>query len=142
MGSEDYTISSDPDRLDRDWIHEAISTDTYWATGRSREDMDRAIEHSLPYGLYDGTGRQLAFARLVTDQTYFAWLSDVYVDRSARGKGVGKLLMRHLVEETEKMNLRRVMLATSDAQGLYGQFDFTEIDDDYAWMYRVRPGRD
>ena len=141
MGSEDYTVSSDPDRLDRDWIHEAISTDTYWAGGRTREDMDRAIDNSLSYGLYDATGRQLAFARLVTDRTYFAWLSDVYVDRSARGRGLGKLLMRHLLDEAERMNLKRVLLATGDAQELYARFGFTEIDDDYSWMYKVWPDR-
>jgi len=137
----EFTISSEPDRLDRDWIHEVISTDAYWAAGRTREDMDQAIEHSLPYGLYDRTGRQLAFARLVTDRTYFAWLSDVFVDRSARGKGVGKLLVEHVLQDAEKMNVKRVLLATADAQGLYERFGFTEIDDDYSWMYKVWPGR-
>jgi GNAT superfamily N-acetyltransferase len=141
MDRGDHTISSDPDRLDRDWIHRVISTDTYWAQGRARADMDQAIDHSLPYGLYDADGRQLAFARLVTDRTYFAWLSDVYVDRSARGKGVGKLLVRHIVEEAEKMGVKRLLLATDDAQGLYAQFGFKDIDDDFSWMYKVWPAR-
>ncbi|MCC3762941.1 GNAT family N-acetyltransferase [Glycomyces sp. TRM65418] len=139
--SDAYTISSDPDRLDREWIHRVISTDTYWAVGRTREDMDRAIDHSLPYGLYDGDGRQLAFARLVTDRAYFGWLSDVYVDRDARGKGLSKRLMAHIVEDAEAMRLKRIVLATGDAEGLYQQFGFTEIDDDYSWMYKVWPGR-
>jgi N-acetylglutamate synthase-like GNAT family acetyltransferase len=139
--NDEYTISSDPDRLDREWIHKVISTDTYWATGRTREDMDTAIDHSLPYGLYDRDGRQLAFARLVTDHAYFGWLSDVFVDRDARGKGLSKLLMRHLLADAERMKLKRVVLATGDAQGLYRQFGFTEIDDDYSWMYKVWPGR-
>ncbi|MCD0446530.1 GNAT family N-acetyltransferase [Glycomyces sp. A-F 0318] len=141
MTDDEHTVSTDPDRLDRDWIHRVISTDTYWAPGRTREDMDRAIDHSLPYGVYDASGRQLAFARLVTDQTYFAWLSDVYVDRAARGKGVGKLLMRHLLAEAERMDLKRVVLATADAQGLYRQFGFTEIDDGNTWMCSLRPDR-
>ncbi|THV32144.1 GNAT family N-acetyltransferase [Glycomyces paridis] len=140
MDTDAYEISSDPDRLDRDWIHRVISTDTYWATGRTREDMDRAIDHSLPYGVYEGD-RQVAFARLVTDRTYFAWLSDVIVDRSVRGGGIGKRLMAHLVAEAERMRLKRIVLATGDAQGLYERFGFTEIDDDYSWMYRVWPDR-
>ncbi|GAA2171094.1 MULTISPECIES: GNAT family N-acetyltransferase [Glycomyces] len=139
--SDAYTISSDPDRLDREWIHKVISTDTYWAMGRTRERCDLAIDHSLPFGLYDGDGRQLAFARLVTDHAYFGWLSDVYVDREARGRGVSKRLMAHILEETERMGLKRVLLATADAQGLYRQFGFDEIDDDYSWMYKVWPAQ-
>jgi N-acetylglutamate synthase-like GNAT family acetyltransferase len=139
--NDEYTISSDPDRLDREWIHKVISTDTYWAEGRTREDMDHAIAHSLPYGLYDRDGRQLAFARLVTDRAYFGWLSDVFVDRQARGKGLSKLLMQHVIAEAEQMRLKRILLATGDAQGLYQQFGFTEINDDYSWMYKVWPGR-
>lgn len=141
MSSEGYTISTDPDRLDRGWIHRVISTDAYWAEGRTREDMDLAIDHSVPYGLYDSGGRQLAFARLVTDRAYFAWLSDVFVDREARGKGLSKLLVARIVADAEEMRLKRIVLATGDAQGLYGQFGFTEIDDDYSWMYRVWPAR-
>lgn len=140
--SDEYTISSDPDRLDREWIHKAISTDTYWAAGRSREDMDTAIEHSLPYGLYDRDGRQFAFARLVTDHAYFGWLSDVIVDRGARGGGLGKLLLARVVADAEAMKLKRILLATADAQGLYRQFGFVEIDGEYSWMHRQRPGRE
>jgi N-acetylglutamate synthase-like GNAT family acetyltransferase len=77
----------------------------------------------------------------VTDHAYFGWLSDVFVDRDARGKGLSKLLMQHLLADAERMKLKRVVLATGDAQGLYRQFGFTEIDDDYSWMYKVWPGR-
>jgi N-acetylglutamate synthase-like GNAT family acetyltransferase len=139
--SDAYTISSDPDRLDREWIHKVISTDTYWAMGRTRERSDLAIDHSLPFGLYDGNGRQLAFARLVTDHAYFGWLSDVYVDREVRGQGFSKRLVAHILEEAERMGLKRVLLATADAQGLYRQFGFDEIDDDYSWMYKVWPAQ-
>jgi N-acetylglutamate synthase-like GNAT family acetyltransferase len=139
--SDEYTISSDPDRLDREWIHKVISTDTYWGVGRSRERMDQAIDHSLTYGLYDGEGRQLAFARLITDRTTFAWLSDVFVDREARGKGLSKRLIAHIVDEADGMGVRRVLLATGDAQELYQRFGFVEIADDYSWMYKVWPDR-
>lgn len=137
--SDEYTISSDPGRLDREWIHKAISTDTYWAVGRTRERSDLAIDHSLPYGMYAADGRQVAFARLVTDHAYFGWLSDVYVDREVRGQGLSKRLMAHIVAEAERLGLKRVLLATGDAQGLYRQFGFDDIDDDYSWMYRVWP---
>lgn len=137
--SDAYTISSDPDRLDREWIHNVISTDTYWGGDRTRERMDFAIDNSVPYGLYGRSGRQLAFARLVTDRATFAWLSDVFVDRDARGQGLSKRLVGHIVDEAETMGVRRVLLATADAQGLYRQFGFGEIDDDYSWMYKVWP---
>ncbi|MFB9660996.1 GNAT family N-acetyltransferase [Glycomyces mayteni] len=140
MGSEAYEISTDPDRLDRDWVHRVISTDTYWAEGRTREDMDHAIAHSLVYGVY-GPGGQVAFGRLVTDRTYFAWLSDVFVDRSVRGQGISKLLMNRIVADAEEMGVKRVVLATADAQGLYRQFGFEEIADGYKWMYRVWDAR-
>ncbi|MBO3735776.1 GNAT family N-acetyltransferase [Glycomyces niveus] len=139
--SDEYTISSDPDRLDREWIHKVISTDTYWAVGRTRERSDLAIDHSLPYGVYAADGRQVAFGRLVTDHAYFGWLSDVYVDREVRGQGISKRLIAHIVDEAERLGLKRVLLATGDAQGLYRQFGFDEIDDDYSWMYRVWPAR-
>jgi N-acetylglutamate synthase-like GNAT family acetyltransferase len=139
--SDEYTISSDPDRLDREWIHKVISTDTYWAVGRTRERSDLAIDHSLPYGVYAADGRQVAFGRLVTDHAYFGWLSDVYVDREVRGQGISKRLIAHIVDEAERLGLKRVLLATGDAQGLYRQFGFDEIDDDYSWMYRVWPAQ-
>jgi len=139
--SDEHAISSDPDRLDREWIHKVISTDTYWGGDRTRERMDLAIDNSVPYGLYDAEGRQLAFARLVTDRATFAWLSDVFVDRPARGKGLSKRLIEHILEEAERMGLKRVVLATADAQGLYQQFGFGEIDDDFSWMYKVWPAR-
>jgi len=146
MGNEEttaaeYEISSDPGRLDLDWVHEAISTDTYWGTGRTRERMERAVENSIPYGLYGDEGRQLAFARLVTDRTTFAWLSDVFVHRDARGKGLGKRLIEHVVAEADAMGVKRVLLATADAEELYRQFGFTEIGGDFSWMYKVWPDR-
>lgn len=139
--SDAYTISSDPGRLDREWIHKVISTDTYWGGGRTRERMDQAIDHSLPYGLYDDAGRQVAFARLITDRTTFAWLSDVFVDRGVRGQGLSKRLIAHIVDEADRMGVRRVLLATGDAQSLYQRFGFAEIDDDFSWMYKVWPDR-
>ena len=129
-----YEISTDPARLDRDWIHARLSTDTYWAGERSRERVERTIAHSEPYGVYAADGRQVAFARVVTDRTTFAWLSDVYVDRSVRGDGVGKLLVGRIMADVEEYGLRRMVLATDDAHGLYARFGFAPHPKPEMWM--------
>jgi N-acetylglutamate synthase-like GNAT family acetyltransferase len=134
-----YEFSSDPDRIDPARVHELIA-DTYWGTGRSRELMDAAIAGSRPYGVYRrGTGEQVAFARVVTDGVTFAWLADVVVDAAVRGQGVGKLLIAGVVAELEPLGLRRTLLATADASGLYEQFGWVRVDPQYSWM--ERPGR-
>ncbi|GAB3992331.1 GNAT family N-acetyltransferase [Glycomyces albus] len=136
-----YEISTDPDRLDRDWIHKALSTDTYWATGRSRERNDVALDNSLCYGVYDAD-RQVGFARIITDRVTFAWICDVYVDRDARGRGLGKRLMERVVDDLDKMGLRRAALATGDAQELYRRYGFAELDGaETVWMSKQWAGR-
>ncbi|WP_026930657.1 GNAT family N-acetyltransferase [Glycomyces tenuis] len=142
MGEPPYVISGDPERLDLAWIHKVISTDTYWAEGRSRERSDRAIEHSLCYGVYHSSGRQLGIARVVTDRVTFAWLCDVYIDPEARGDGIGKRLVAHVLDDLDRMGLRRVLLATQGAEEFYRRFDFAEVDDDSStWMAKRWPGR-
>ncbi|GIG63841.1 GNAT family N-acetyltransferase [Phytomonospora endophytica] len=131
-----FEISTDPARLDLDWLHERLSTDTYWATGRSRERMLRTIENSVPYGVFAADGTQVAFARLVTDRATFAWLSDVYVDRSTRGSGVGKLLMERIMADVETFGLRRMVLATDDAHELYRRYGFEAHPKPEMWMER------
>ncbi|MFE0739524.1 GNAT family N-acetyltransferase, partial [Streptomyces sp. NPDC058855] len=87
---EGYELSVDPDRIDVGRVHQWLSTDAYWAIGRPREKQESAIAGSLNFGVYEaGSGEQVAYARVVTDRSTFAWLCDVYVDRSARGKGLG-----------------------------------------------------
>ncbi|GAB3649408.1 GNAT family N-acetyltransferase [Glycomyces tarimensis] len=136
--AEDYVISTDPERIDLDWLHKALSTDTYWAPDRPRERVAQAVEHSLCYGLYDTSGRQLGFARLVTDRTVFAWLGDVYIDREARGEGLGKRLVERIMRDVEAMGLRRIVLSTDDADGLYRKFGFTDLDrEETTWMHRL-----
>jgi GNAT superfamily N-acetyltransferase len=135
-----YEFSTDPDRIDAARVHELI-THTYWGTGRSRKVMDAAIAGSRPYGVYrSGTVEQVAFARVVTDGVTFAWLADVVVDPAVRGKGVGKLLIAGVVAELEPLGLRRTLLATADAQGLYEQFGWVPVDPQYSWMERPRRG--
>ncbi len=135
--ADEYVISTDPERIDLDWLHKALSTDTYWAPGRPRERVAQAVANSLCYGLYDPSGRQLGFARLVTDRTVFAWLGDVYIDREVRGRGLGKRLVGHVMRDVEAMGLRRIVLSTDDAEGLYRGFGFTDLDGEKStWMHR------
>ncbi|QIJ61694.1 GNAT family N-acetyltransferase [Streptomyces sp. JB150] len=130
-----YEISTDPGRVDAGRVHRWLSTDAYWAIGRTREKQDRAIAGSLNFGVYDTrSGEQVAYARVVTDRTTFAWLCDVYVDRPVRGKGVGTALVAAVREELRPDGLRRILLATHDAHGVYGKLGFAPLDRPEQWM--------
>ena len=119
------TISTDRSRLDRDAIHEFLRG-SYWARGIPRELVDRAIDNSLCFGLYDGD-RLVGFARAITDFTTFAYLSDVFVLESHRGRGLGTWFMATVLSHPDLQNLRRWMLATADAHGLYQKVGFTAL---------------
>ncbi|MFE5477531.1 GNAT family N-acetyltransferase [Nocardia sp. NPDC056541] len=131
-------ISTDPAAVDLDWLHHRLSTDAYWAPGRSRERVRRVVENSLPYSVFHD-GSQIAFARLVTDRTTFAWLSDVYVDRWQRGKGVGKLLLDRIMADADDWGLRRMALATGDAHDMYRPYGFTAHPEPDQWMEKTWP---
>lgn len=119
-------ISDDKARLDRPFIHRFLSQRSYWATDVPMEVVDRSIEHSLCFGLYKA-GRQIGFARAVTDLATFAWLADVFIADEERGSGYGKKLMAAIVAHPGLQGLRRVMLGTRDAHTLYEQFGFTGL---------------
>ena len=120
----DYTISTDPARLDLGVIHGFLAR-SYWATGRSRERVERAIAASLPFGLYHPTG-QVGFARVVTDHVVIAFVADVFVLEAHRGKALGKWLVEVVTGTPELQRIRRWLLGTRDAHGLYRQFGFTD----------------
>jgi GNAT superfamily N-acetyltransferase len=120
-----YEISTDPARLDVDAIH-AFLTQSYWSPGIPRATVARAIANSLCFGVF-WQGQQVGFARMVTDKTTFAYLCDVYVLEAHRGRGVSKQLMDYVVKHPDLQGLRRMMLATRDAHGLYAQFGFTPL---------------
>ena len=122
----EYTISDDRARLDMDVIHGFLSRESYWARGRSRERVERSIENSLAFGVYRADGRQVGFARVVTDRATFAWLADVFVVSEERGRGLSKWLVECALAHPELQNLRRWLLATRDAQELYRRYGFTE----------------
>ena len=129
---ENLLISTDPARLDLDAITEMLSR-AYWAQGRTREMIARYVEHSLVFGIYDGE-KQIGLARIVSDYTTFAWLCDVFIHEDYRGRGLGKWLMETIMSHLELQGLRRFLLATRDAHGLYAQFDFTPLASPERWM--------
>ena len=126
------TISTDPDRLDIDAIHSLLSR-AYWAKGRTREVIARYVQFSLVFGVYDGQ-KQVGLARIVSDYTTFAWLCDVFIHEDYRGKGIGKWLMETILAHPDLQGLRRIMLATNDAHGLYAKYGFTAMHNPENWM--------
>ncbi len=124
--------------MDLDIIHGFIS-ESYWAKGIPKELLKRAIENSLCFGIFTNTGEQVAFARMITDSTTFAYLADVFVLEAHRGKNLAKWLMRSILEHPELQNLRRMVLATRDAHGLYQQFGFTELSNPSTFMELWQP---
>ncbi|MER6084570.1 GNAT family N-acetyltransferase [Streptomyces sp. NPDC001833] len=132
---EGYEFSADTDRVDVERVHRWLSTDAYWATGRPLDQQERAMAGSLNFGVYDtATGEQVAYARVVTDQALFAWLCDVYVDPSVRGKGVGTAMVGAVREHLRPSGVRRVLLATHDAHGVYEKLGFAPLERPDQWM--------
>ncbi|GAA1167886.1 ribosomal protein S18 acetylase RimI-like enzyme [Kitasatospora gansuensis] len=128
-------ISTDPARLDAALVHRWLSEDAYWALGRSREKQDRAIAGSLNFGAYDAaSGAQLGYARVVTDLATFAWLCDVYVARTARGRGLGTALATAVRDHLAPYELRRVLLSTGDAHQVYARVGFEPLAEPGKWM--------
>lgn len=134
----EYIVSTDPSRLDIALIHRCLSTEAYWAIGRSRETVELAWKNSLPFGIYRNK-QQLGFARVVTDYATFAWLADVFVLPEHRGYGLSKLLLQDIFSHPELQGLRRWVLATRDAQELYRQFGFQQLSSSLGWMEKFNP---
>jgi GNAT superfamily N-acetyltransferase len=116
-------ISTDKARLDVAMIHTFLANDSYWVAGISRANVEKSIRHSLCFGAY-AAGRQIGFARIVTDYVRFAHLMDVFVLSEFRGRGISKLLMERILSHPELQTIVRYTLGTQDAHGLYAQFGF------------------
>lgn len=136
MESE-YTISSDTAAMDVPAIHSFLST-AYWCSGIPLETVRRAVDNSVCFGVFH-SGRQVGFARAITDGATFAYLGDVYILEDHRGRGLGKLLMQRVFEHPRLQGLRRMMLATRDAHSLYARFGFTELADPEIMMENWDP---
>ena len=135
---EGYVISTDPARMDPVAIHAYLSR-SYWAAGIPIETVRRALANSLCFGLFHGDS-QVGLARVITDGATYAYLCDVYVLESHRGKGLGQWLMQVVTAHPDLQGLRRFGLATRDAHGLYEKFGFTALAHPDSHMEIVRPG--
>jgi GNAT superfamily N-acetyltransferase len=133
-----FEVSTDQSRLDVPMIYRFLSEQSSWAVGISRPIVERAIENSLCFGGYLD-GRQIAFARVITDFATFANLVDVFVMPEYRGHGYGKQLVGAVLRHPSLQRLRRFMLATKDAQGLYERFGFTTPSNPETLMERYFP---
>ena len=131
----DLIISDDKSKLDVELIHNFLST-SYWANGRTIEEVKKSIEHSICFGVYND-GMQIGFARIVTDYTVFAYLMDVFILEEFRGKGFSKLLLKRIFEDERFKSIKKWMLATKDAQSLYTQFGFGGIKNPDRLMEKV-----
>ena len=123
----EYTVSSDPARIDLQAVHHFLSEEAYWSPGVPLEVVRRAIAGSVVFGLYHGSD-QVGLARVVTDRATFAWVCDVFVLPEHRRHGLGKFLVECVRAHPDLQGLRRWLLATRDAHGLYAQFGFTVVE--------------
>ena len=133
---DDYTVVSDPAKLDIAAIHRYLSR-AYWSEGIPRDIVEKAIANSLCFGLFHGSA-QIGFARVVTDRATYAYLCDVYVLDECRGKGLGVWLMECVMSHPDLQRLRRFSLATRDAHGLYEKFGFAELNKPQSQMEILR----
>lgn len=133
----EFEISTDPARLDVPAVHEFLKN-SYWAKGIPVEVVRRSIGNSLCYGIYHGSA-QVGFARVITDRATFCYLADVFVLEPYRGRGLSKWLMECIMGHPDLLGVRRWMLATQDAHGLYQQYGFTPLNAPERWMEIHRP---
>jgi GNAT superfamily N-acetyltransferase len=135
-----FVISDDAGRLDLDAVHGFLKG-SYWARAIPRDLVERSLRHSLCFGVYEEPGgRQAGFGRVITDYATYGYVSDMFIDPSCRGRGLSKWLVEVMLGHPKLTELRRWMLVTQDAQGLYRQLGFREIEHPNWVMEIVRPG--
>ena len=134
----EFLISTDKGKLDIDIIQSFLANDSYWAQTRTLDQTKTAIENSICFGVYHGE-RQIGFARVVSDQATFAYIGDVFVLEAHRGNGLSKWLMQVIIDQPDMQGLRRWLLATRDAHGLYEKYGFTELKHPERWMEKPAP---
>ena len=135
---DEFVISTDKDRLQTDLIHKFLIEESYWANKRTFEQLKRGIDNSLCFGVYRGD-EQIGFARVISDLATFAYVGDVFILKEFRGRGLSKWLMETIVSHPDLQGLRRWILATKDAHGLYEQFGFEPLKFPDRWMERAEP---
>ena len=134
----EFFITTDRSKLQIDLIQNFLSRESYWAKNRTPEQTKTAIENSICFGVYNGT-RQIGFARVVSDCATFAYLGDVFIIDEFRGMGLSKWLMETIISHPDVQGLRRWVLATRDAHGLYEKFGFHALKFPERWMERPAP---
>lgn len=127
--TSNYTISTDKTKLNVHVIHRFLSQDAYWCQNIPVEIVQRSIDNSLCFGVYSDNDQQVGFARVVTDHATFGYLADVFIVPEHRGKGLSKQLVAFIMDYPSLQGLRRIMLVTKDAHGLYTQFGFKPIEE-------------
>jgi GNAT superfamily N-acetyltransferase len=132
-----FTISDEPERLQLEVIVEYLAR-AYWSNQRPRAVIEKSLKHSLCFGVYENQ-TQIGFARVVSDHATFAYLADVFILESHQGHGLGKWLVQTILEHPELQGLRRWILATRDAHGLYAQFGFTSLENPDRYMTKFDP---
>lgn len=133
-----YAISCDPSLLNLDIVHGFISN-SYWAKGIPKALVEKSIRNSIAWGIYFGA-EQVGFARVISDQATFAYLCDVFIAPEHRGRGLSKALVATIKAHPDLQGLRRWMLVTVDAHGLYQQFDFQPVENPERHMEIHQPG--
>lgn len=133
-----FRISSKPEEMDMAVIHGYLSQ-SYWAKDIPLATLQRALQNSLCFGVFTDSGEQVGFARMITDRATFAYLADVFILDAYRGKGLSKWLMQTLTEHPDLQGLRRSVLATRDAHGLYRQFGYTALNKPETFMECWQP---
>ncbi|MFY0254504.1 GNAT family N-acetyltransferase [Chitinophaga sp. 30R24] len=136
--SGEYTITSDKTRFDLHAIHHYLAHESYWSKDISLDIVAKMVKGAVCVGVFHGTA-QVGFARAITDRATFAYLADVYILAPHRGKGLSKAMVRALLTHPELQGLRRWLLVTSDAHGLYSQFGFTAIPNPEKFMTLYNP---
>jgi GNAT superfamily N-acetyltransferase len=129
-----FLVTDDRSKIDIARVHRWLSEESYWATGSSLDVVTRSIQGSISLGCFAPDGEQVGITRLITDGAVFALISDVFVDSNFRGRGLGKFLVETAVGHPEVKDVRRMLLATSDAHELYGRFGFTALSSPGRWM--------
>ena len=134
-----WVVSTDPARLDLAAVHHWLSTASYWAKDVPLAVVERGFRHSCSFGIYGADDSLAGWARVVTDYATFGYLADVFILPERRGQGLGKLLVEVMLAHPELQGLRRWLLMTRDAQGLYGQYGFTALKNPQNAMERRDP---
>lgn len=130
---DEFCISTDKSKLDLKMVHRFLSQESYWSKNIPFEKVEKAAANSLTFGVYDGE-IQIGYARIISDYTSVAYLGDVFISPAYRGKGLSKWLLTIIMSYPELQGLRRWVLLTADAHGLYRQFGWTEIAAPERWM--------